>query len=105
MGIALEGADLQLHALDPSTKAWDPKRELQAVPRSWNTIGGNDAIVSAFSVQTRLLYMMAGRRGGTGVTQFELAAVDVDAAAVVTHPALGPAGIPGCTDCLMGLTL
>ena len=69
-------------------------RELQAVPTYWNMLGGTLATVSAFSAETRMLYLMAGRQNDAGVNMMELAAVDVDAAAVVAHPALAPTGMP-----------
>ena len=108
LGIVLMGADLQLHALDPAAEAWDAEKELQAVPSYWNTVGGNEATVSAFSPETRTLYLMAGQQNGGGPgtpMQMELAAINVDDAAVVAHPALAPAGMPGCTTCIMGFAL
>jgi hypothetical protein len=104
--VALPGStSLQLHALDPTSGAWDAAKVIKNVPTKWNALGGNGATASAFSATDRALYFMAGIEDpDTGAAQFDLATIDVDAASVVSHPPLGEMGMAGCGDCLLALT-
>jgi hypothetical protein len=101
------GPSLQLHALDPTGKGtWEPSRKVLNAPTQWHNLGGNDATASALSVGTRSLIFLAGFADGKqGPYHFELASVNIDASAVTSHPAVGPVGMPGCTDCIVALTL
>ena len=76
------------------------------MPPEWNDLGGNSATVSAFDVEERKLYFMAGAADQkTGDVAYDLATLDVDAAAIVAHPRLASVGMPGCTDCVSAITL
>mmetsp|Transcript_5204 Transcript_5204/g.15457 ORF Transcript_5204/g.15457 Transcript_5204/m.15457 type:complete len:135 (+) Transcript_5204:501-905(+) len=98
-----EGA-LTMHSLDPSGDgAWDDAKELEDVPSEWNTVGGNSATISVFDADARLLYFMAGTQK-FGRINYDLAAVDVDAAAVKAHPPLAAVGMAGCKTCVAALT-
>jgi hypothetical protein len=99
---------LQLHALkDPSgaNPTWFSK-SLSNVPSKWDALGGNSGTASAFNPRSGLLYFTAGTTDPkSGDIAWELASVNVDLGAVITHPPLLFDGkISQCTDCLMALT-
>jgi hypothetical protein len=107
VGVMGVGPSLQLHALDPTGKGtWEPSRKVLNAPTQWHNLGGNDATASALSFGTRSLIFLAGFADGKqGPYHFELASVNIDASAVTSHPAVGPVGMPGCTNCILALTL
>ena len=48
---------------------------------------------------------MLGTQDRVGRLAYDLAAIDVDSAAVTAHPPLQEVGMAGCTTCVGALTL
>ena len=90
-------AGLLLHSLHVNGGGtWNPPRKLSGVPSSWNALFGNDGSVSTFDMASRRIFFIAGTQDGQGnIVSQDLVAVDVDDAAVVSHPQLSPVGLGG----------
>lgn len=106
LGVAAGSDGLTMHSLDPSgAGTWEPPKSLAHVPTYWNTLGGNEGTASAFDAQSRSLVVMAGHVDQhSGAEKLELATIDVDKLAVVSHPPLASIGMKGCVDCLEGIS-
>lgn len=108
-GAAAAGDALQLHSLaarGDGSWAWGPPRTVAHAPAKWNTLGGNAATASAFDAASRKLFLLAGRSDPqSGDVAYDLATIDVNSAAVLAHPPLGPVGMPGCASCLEALAI
>jgi len=97
---------LELHQLDPTSQQWDPARTLKNVPRMWDVLGGNAATVSAFDVDARAIFLLAGAADPvTGALKLDLATVNVEQASVTAHPPLASIGMPGCDSCVLAMSL